>query len=240
MNRGLAAWPIAWRMTFYLTGLPYAVISLIMVWAGVAVAFADPAARSSFRLAELVIPFLGAVQGAFLFAPSDEHALEVMLAAPRPARWLIGERAAALLMMQGAVGLTASAVMALLPGGADLMSAILRWLPPLIALSGIAGYVSFLFGRSSFGLLTAILLFGVTLIGGDAIAASWQIWQAGGAFSLTALLWPVHLFLPAETAGVAAYGINRAVLMAIGLLALLQMMRLIERPERILALARED
>lgn len=240
MNRGHAAWPIAWRMTFYLTGLPYAVISLILVWAGVAVAFADPAARSAFRLAELVIPFIGAVQGAFLFAPSDEHALEVILAAPRPAHWLIGERAAVLLIMQGAVGLTASMAMATLPGGQDLPSAILRWLPPLIALSGIAAYVSFLFGRSSFGLLTAILLFGVTLIGGDAIASSWQVWQTGGPFSLMALLWPVHLFLFPDAAGVTAYGINRAVLTAIGLLALLQMMRLIGRPERILALARED
>lgn len=227
-------------MTFYLTGLPYAILSLIVVWAGVAVAIADPASRSTFRLAELVIPFIGAVQGAFLFAPSDEHALEVMLAAPRPARWLIGERAAVLLIMQGAVGLTASAVMAALPGGQDFLSAVLRWLPPLIALSAIAAYVSFLFGRSSFGLLTAILLFGATVIGGDAIASSWQVWQTGGPFSLTALLWPVHLYLPADMAGATAYGINRAVLVAIGLLALVQTMRLIERPERILALARED
>ncbi|MDL1902196.1 hypothetical protein FBR02_15675 [Anaerolineae bacterium CFX9] len=228
-------WQPAWKMSFYLMGLPYAALSLALLTLGVMIAVSDAAWRNPFQAVIIVLPLIGAVQAAFLFAPDDEQALEVLLAAPRPARWLIAERAAALFAMHVSLGLAGSLIVALLPGGEDLTHHLIRWLPPFVALSGLSAAVSFMFRRSSYGVLVAILLYGSTLLGGDALVMHALEARLGlAAPTLLSHAWVLHPFLQAHALGALDYLINRLVLCLLGAGLFAAMMRWIHDTERTL------
>ena len=65
-------------------------------------------AEATFGSFEVVIPLIVGLHAALLFAPDDEPALELLLAAPRPPVYLIYERLAALIGLQGGLALVLS------------------------------------------------------------------------------------------------------------------------------------
>lgn len=228
-------WRPAWKMSFHLAGLPYAFISLLPVGMAVIFALGSSDWRSPFQAVTVILPLVGAIQASFLFAPDDEYALEVLLASPRPAQWLILERVAAFLMMQGAVGLSASAVVATLPGGENLASQLVRWLPPFLALSGLSAAVSFMFRHSSYGVLVAILLYIATLLGGDALIVYALETQLGlTPPTVLSHAWVIHPFLPRGVLSDSHFLVNRLVLTVGGLGLFGLMARWIRNTERTL------
>lgn len=175
-------WTFAWRMSFRMVGWIFPMVSLLAL----AILSAFPDLQS--RVIEIVLPLVAALQAAFLFAPDDEPALELLLSSPRPAAWLIYERLSAVLLMQLSIGLVWSVLISGIPGKPSVSALVVGWLPPTLALIGLAATTTFMMRRSSFGLLAAIFIYGAILFAGDSAVMQWNF------------VHPVHLFLQREGA----------------------------------------
>ena len=81
-------------------------------------------AEATFASFEVVIPLIAGLHAALLFAPDDEPALELLLAAPRPPVYLIYERLAALIGLQGGLALVLSVLAVITSPGANLLDLI--------------------------------------------------------------------------------------------------------------------
>ncbi len=201
-------WSFAWRMSFRVMGWYFPLVSIIVLF----VVMVFPETRS--RTIEIVMPLIAGLQAAFLFAPDDEPALELLLSSPRPASWVIYERLAALLGIQVSIGLLWSLLISALPDMPDVPALVIGWLPPTLALIGLAAAITFVMRRSSFGVLAALFIYGALLFAGDMAVMQWNF------------AWVVHLFLQRDFAYALAmtwnsspdllYFANRAVLMLVG------------------------
>lgn len=201
-------WSFAWRMSFRFVGWVFPLVSLITL------VFLSLFPDLQSRVVEIVLPLVAALQAAFLFAPDDEPALELLLSSPRPAAWLIYERLSALLLMQVGIGLVWSLLLSTLPGMPSVQVQVVGWLPPTLALVGLSAAITFMMRRSSFGVLASIFIFGAMLFAGDSAVMRWNF------------LYPIHLFMPREGAFFLAmlgngapdtiYLFNRAIVTLIG------------------------
>lgn len=191
-------WTFAWRMSFRAIGWAFPLASVAAL--GLTMLFPDLRSRSI----EIVIPLVAALQAAFVFAPDDEPALELMLAAPRPTAWIVYERLAALLLAQVSIGMVWSLLLARMPGMPTFDALVVSWLPPTLALVGLACAVTFMMRRSSFGVLTGIFVYAALLFAGDSAVAQWNF------------TWIVHLFMQREFTGLLAWqwGLSADVLYA--------------------------
>lgn len=186
------------------------------------------------RAVEIVIPLIAGLQAAFLFAPDDEPALELLLASPRPPAWLIYERLAALLIMQISSGLLWSLLIAALPNMPTVTALVIAWLPPTLALIGLAAAITFVMRRSSFGLLVAIMIYLALLVAGDMAVMQWNS------------AWVVHLFLQHDFAHLLAfmwnispdtiYAVNRLVVTLIGIAGIVWILYGLRNEERVLGM----
>jgi hypothetical protein len=218
-------------MSFRIVGWIFPVVSLLAL-AGLSV-FPD----LQSRVIEMVLPLVAALQAAFLFAPDDEPALELLLSSPRPSAWLIYERLSALLIMQVGIGLVWSLLISGLPGMPSASALIVSWLPPTLALVGLSAAITFMMRRSSFGLLAAIFIFGAMLFAGDAAVMQWNF------------LHPVHLFMSREGAFFLAmlwnvspdtiYFFNRAVVTLIGVVCIAWMVYSLRDAEKVLGVGNQ-
>jgi hypothetical protein len=213
-------------MSFRIVGWLFPLVSLI------ALAFLSLFPDLQSRVVELVLPLSAALQAAFLFAPDDEPALELLLSSPRPSPWLIYERLAALLVMQVSIGVVWSLLISGLPGMPSVSAQVIAWLPPTLALVGLSAAVTFMMRRSSFGLLAAIFIYGAVLFAGDSAVMRWNF------------LYPVHLFMPREGAFFLAllwnaspdalYFVNRAVVTLIGIICIAWIVYTLRDEEKVL------
>jgi hypothetical protein len=213
-------------MSFRIVGWVFPAVSL-MALAGLSV-FPD----LQSRVVELVLPLVAALQAAFLFAPDDEPALELLLTSPRPAAWLIYERLSVLLIMQVSIGLIWSVLISGLPNMPSVSALVVNWLPPTLALIGLSAAITFMMRRTSFGLLAAIFVFGAMLFAGDSAVMQWNF------------LHPVHLFLQREGAFFLSmmwnvsfetiYFFNRAVVTLIGVVAIAWLIYSLRNTEKVL------
>lgn len=154
------------------------------------------------RAVELSIPLMAGLHAAFIFAPEDEPALELVCAAPRPLRWLLIERLAWVLLLHGAVGLVATFITA---GNAAInpLHLLIRWLPPFLFTVGFGVYAALTARRSN---ISALMVIGITLalmLGGDGFAMR---------FPVSYPLNPYPLFIPDMT----LFALNRVVVTLIG------------------------
>jgi hypothetical protein len=184
------------------------------------------------RAVEIVIPLIAGLQAAFLFAPDDEPALELLLSSPRPAAWIIYERLAALLAQQLSIGLIWSLLLTTLPDMPSLDMLIVGWLPPTLLLVGLAVATTVMMRRSSFGVLSTIFVYAAMLFAGDVAVMQWNY------------LYPIHLFMQRE--GVfflamqwndspdAIYVVNRVVVTLVGSICVAWVIFSLRNEERVL------
>ncbi|MDX2162161.1 MAG: hypothetical protein SF162_12620 [bacterium] len=201
----------AWRRARAHMGVWQPVLSIIgMIGIGLLANANDPTARIIGLSAVAGIgAMVAGVQAAFIFAPADEPALELVLSAPRPVAYLIIERLIVLAALNGAAALVGSAAFPLLaPSLArsiEVGDQLLRWFPPFVCMTGLGLALGIITKKSAFGVLLVILLVGAMLFGGPGVLTALVEWG-----------WVAHLFLPPEAFTADQILINRALLIAIG------------------------
>ena len=94
-------------------------------------------ATDGIQIIQAIVPLVIALQMAAIFAPDDEPALEIQLAAPRPLSWLIVERLVMVLIVYGVVaGALSIGVLLFQDTNSNFFMAIVRWLPSALFLGG--------------------------------------------------------------------------------------------------------
>lgn len=163
-------WKLAWKFSFGATGWLLALIAGVLIFARLMIALANmELAESTFASFEVIIPLVAGLHAALLFAPDDEPALELLLAAPRPLVYLIFERLGTLMLLQGGLALALSVLTVLLNPGTNLFDVILRWLPPSVCIVGVGMAATLYARRMTFGVLAAIALCVGMAIGAEVI-----------------------------------------------------------------------
>lgn len=159
------------------------------------------------RIVELVVPLAAAFHAALILAPDDEPGLEVQLACPRPAPWLLLERLGLVLGGYGLLGLVVMTV-----GGGILMS----WLPPMLALTSMAAYITLSSRTPAFSMAMVAVIGVVTNLFREALVPGAPIMDA--LAWLQPYMWVIHPYLPADSMAWYDYRANRAVIMLVGAL----------------------
>lgn len=163
-------WIFAWKFSFRATGWLLALITGALLFARLMIALANmELAESTFASFEVVIPLIAGLHASLLFAPDDEPALELLLAAPRPPVYLILERLGAMVALQGGLALALSVLAVLLTQGANLFDVINHWLPPSVCIVGLCMAATLFARRMTFGVLAAITLCVGMAIGAEVI-----------------------------------------------------------------------
>jgi hypothetical protein len=181
-------------------------------------------AASTFGSFEVVIPLIIGLHAALLFAPDDEPALELLLAAPRPAAYLIYERLAALVGLQGGLALLLSVLTVLATPGMSLISLITVWLPPTVAIVGLCLMATLYARRMTFGVLAAIALCVAMAFGREVILPMFPN------------LWFMIFYLDPRTVTSEQYLLNRLFLVVVGLAALALVIYRMRDTEKLLGL----
>ncbi|NDJ63056.1 MAG: hypothetical protein GYB67_18195, partial [Chloroflexi bacterium] len=216
------AWRMSWRLIGWWPGLiTLALLACILIFIPV---------PDRARAVEIVAPLLIGIHAALLFAPDDEPALELLLAAPRPLIWLLIERLAVLFLLH--LPIVIAGWLLLVINHPNLYFAVdpLRWIAPTILLTGVALYITQLNRRSSFGVLVVIAVYGPMLFGGDLLVTEYPF------------LWPVHLFLwpgfetPDLLITDALYLANRLIISLIGLGLLAVVLQRLRDTEKVLGI----
>jgi hypothetical protein len=202
-------WRFAWKFSFRSTGWLLAFVAGVLIFARLLIAVANmELAESAFGSFEVVIPLIAGLHAALLFAPDDEPALELLLAAPRPAAYLIYERLAALVGLQGGLALVLSVLTVVMTPGANLISLIIVWLPPTVAIVGLCLMATLYARRMTFGVLAAIALCVAMAFGREVILPMFPN------------LWFMIFYLDPRTVTAEQYFINRVFLVVVGVVAL--------------------
>jgi hypothetical protein len=212
-------WSFAWRIS----------LRFVHLWAGlITLALIGLLMLTNARThaVELVLPVLIGIHAAFVFAPEDEPALELLTAAPRPLTWLLAER----LALVAGVQLTAAVIGIILimlssaPNRDSLPYVLLGWLSPTVAMMGFSVYASLTMRRFSHGILAAILIFGGMWFGGDLLVMRFPF------------LTPLHLFLKPAFVTSEEYLLNRVVLIIVGILLLARAFMFVRHEDKVLGL----
>ena len=202
-------WKLAWKFSFKATGWLLALIAGALLFARLLIALSRmELAESTFAGFEVIIPLVAGLHAALLFAPDDEPALELLLASPRPAAYLIHERLGALVLLQGGLALVLTLLTVLLNPGTNPLSIILRWLPPSVCIVGLCMAATLYARRMTFGVLTAIALCVGMAIGAEVI------------LPLFPDLWFMVFYVDPRVLTPEQYFINRAFLFAAGAVGL--------------------
>lgn len=215
---------LAWRASLRQVGwLPAAlsgaaVVALILVLKFAPLSAPGHPPADVATSVESIVPLAISIQVALLFSPADEPALEVLLAAPRPVYWIMLERYLLAFALQAVVAVLGTALTFALIGRGEPMLATVRWLPTAIGMSGLTAFVTIRSRRANVGMIIAILLWFVALVGRDLIVPA----EVGGRpfppplDAIQPALWMIHPYLdPGQLSGLD-YAINRIALTGIG------------------------
>jgi hypothetical protein len=223
--RSKVRWPLAFSASIRLIGWMPSIGSAVALGVGLLLArtiwVSDPSLTP--RVVETVVPLVFGLQSAFLLCADSDPPLELVLSCPRPLSWLISERFMVLVVLQGSVGLAGMCAASIGYRGAWLIAAM-RWLAPGLFIGGAAFFTAQVTRQGAFGALRATLLWGGMLFGGDAMLARFPY------------LWPLHLYIQPDSVTPAVYGLNRATLIAGGLLLIVLGAYLAHDEERMLGM----
>ena len=215
LNLKLAGWwPAA--ISFFLLAAFFLLESLMNQSAGAQ----DPAYPR--RAIETIVPLTFALQAAFLLAPDNDPALELLLSYPRPPEKLFWDRASLLGAIHLGIALVATLLYLFSWQTENILLAIVRWLPAGLALGGIAVFATQVTRQGIFGMLMATLYWASSLYGGDGILKVWR-W-----------FWPFHIYLQPEKLGLRFYLLNRLSITALGLGLALLGLHLLKNQDRLL------
>lgn len=202
-------WRFAWKFSFRATGWLLAFVAGALLFARLMIAAANmELAESTFASFEVIIPLIVGLHAALLFAPDDEPALELLIAAPRPPVYLIYERLAALTALQGGLALVLSVLAVVTSPGASLLDVIIVWLPPSVCIVGLCLAATLYARRTAFGVLMAIAICVAMAFGREVILPVFPN------------LWFMIFYLDPRTVTSDQYFLNRLFLLAVGVTAL--------------------
>lgn len=157
------------------------------------------------RIIEVVIPLAFGLHAAFVLAPENEPAIELLLSYPKPLTRLLGERLLTIGLLHGGAALLATLVIAINWNVDSVGLALVRWLAAGVLLGGLAVFTTQLTRQSAFGALMTTLLWASSIYGGDALVKRWP-WA-----------WPAHIYLQPENVSLLVYFLNRIILLLVGL-----------------------
>jgi hypothetical protein len=216
-------WSLAWRFSFRSSGLLLAFLSGVLLFARLLIAQANmELAASTFSSFEVVVPLIAGLHAALLFAPDDEPALELLLAAPRPPVYLIYERLAVLIGLQGGLALMLSVLTIITNPGANLVDIIMRWLPPSVSIVGMCMAATLYSRRSNFGVLTAIGICVAMAYGREVLLPAFPH------------LWFMIFYLDPFTVTTEQYFLNRLFLLVVGISMVALVIRRVRNEEWLL------
>ncbi len=203
-----------WRMSARALGVLLAAASAFLTISLLLLTKADPSfirftELTPSQVVPLVVPLLGGIQAALLISLEDEPLLELSLSYPRPFAWLVAERLGVMFALQICIGLLGTLLGLSLSGEGNLLagmvSASVRWLPPLIFLVGLGVRVTLSTRQNVFGAVLVIPAWFVMRFFGDVMLINWPF------------VWPLHLYLRPETLSGADYLLNRALVTLLGI-----------------------
>lgn len=204
----MKSWRLAWKFSFRTTGWLLALIAGALLFARLVLALANSElGTSTFGSFEIIVPLIAGLHAALLFAPDDEPALELLLAAPRPPAYLIYERVAALALLQLGLALALSLLTVIATPGTNLVDLVMVWLPPTVCIVGLCLLATLYARRMTFGVLTAIVLCVAMAFGRELILPMFPN------------LWFLIFYLDPRTVTADQYLINRLFLLVVGALA---------------------
>jgi hypothetical protein len=157
------------------------------------------------RIIEVVIPLAFGLHAAFVLAPENEPAIELLLSYPKPITRLLMERLLAIGFLHGSVALAATLLIAVIWNVENTGLALIRWITAGMFLGGLAVFTTQLTRQSAFGALMTTLLWASSLYGGDALLKRWP-WA-----------WPFHLYLQPQNSTSSHYFFNRVIFVLVGL-----------------------
>lgn len=202
---------------------------------GVAIPFL-PSDRT--LIVQTLVPLMAGIQAAMIFAPDDEPALEIQLAAPRPVLWLVGERLAIVWLIQGGIGLAGTLLSLHAAPDQNLLVVLSRWLVPMLFLSGVGLYVIARTRVPLFGMLVAGLLwFGFSIFGDFFVPGQ----PFGAPINLIQpFMWSIHLYLEPDALSQTYYWLNRFSVTSGGLALLVLAGNKLRKREQILMGGRRE
>ncbi|MBI5960470.1 MAG: alpha/beta fold hydrolase [Chloroflexi bacterium] len=204
---------IAWANSLRLGGaLPvmFSSAAMILVIASGGLSHAD-----TLRLVEIIVPLAMALQAVFILSPADDPPLEVLLACPRPAWWVVLERGLTIFVTQGGVALTGAVITLALTGSSDVLLAFGRWISPALMISGIALYTTVRSRVAVFGAAVTLLVWFVLVMMGDALLPTQPIMAPLNL--IKPWLWVFQPYLKPESLSSSDYLLNRIVVAGFGL-----------------------
>ncbi|HEX2908192.1 MAG TPA: hypothetical protein VHO69_15080 [Phototrophicaceae bacterium] len=232
---------VAWRVSVQLVGWIGMVAAFGGVWVLAAgdgdAPYALPIAGAA-RAIESIVPLVLAIQAALIFSPDDEPGLEVLLAAPRPASWLLLERLGILFVSQVVVVVAGVILCRFAEPDLDVLLTLVTWLAPAVLLMAIATFVT---------IRSRVAMFGATIAG--------MVWFVFAFFRAGLLpgmptFWPLNLLLPFIWAfnpylqpgdvPMGDYWINRVIVLGLGVGLLLLTVRQLRDEEQLLAGSRSS
>lgn len=157
------------------------------------------------RIIEVVIPLAFGLHAAFVLAPENEPAIELLLSYPKPLTHLLMDRLLLTGLLHGGPALLATLFIAVNWNIENIGLALVRWLTAGVFLGGLAVFTTQLTRQSAFGALMTTLLWASSLYGGDALLKRWP-WA-----------WPFHLYLQPENSTSLHYFFNRVIFVLVGL-----------------------
>lgn len=216
-------WQLAWRRGLRSVGWVIPIMTAGVVFGAILYSLGGiKIAFLRFNALEVVLPLAVGIQAALLFAPDDEPPLELMLAKPRPLYWVLFERAAALALIYGVIGVLASLLVALLPNAEPLAQTFIRWLPPTLCAAGLGMWMSVNTRKTAQGLFSVIMLCASMSIGQQLFLPRYDF-----------MAWVMFYVQPWDVTP-ERYAVNRLVVTSIGVIAFLLTIQLLRDSERVL------
>jgi hypothetical protein len=215
-----------WWLVVRIVGSLPALAAAIAVAAGLALAgTVETAGGTSLPIEQvtaIVVSLAAALHTAFASSPSDEPCIELLLSYARPMRLILRQRLAVVASMHATVAVAGTLAAQFMGMGKGLLTEVASWLAPSILLAGTALLVTLVTRQAAFGGLLTTMMWVVFIAGGDALVARWPV------------LYPLHLFLLPGQTPLAAYALNRCILITGGLAMIARARRLAEAEERML------
>jgi pimeloyl-ACP methyl ester carboxylesterase len=204
---------IAWANSRRLAGvLPvmFSMAGLMLVLAVGGLSHAD-----TLRLVEIVVPLAMALQVVSIISPADDPPLEVLLACPRPAWWILIERLLIVFVMQTGVAVVGAVATLIATGSDDVVLALTRWIPPALMIGGIAVYTTVRSRVAVFGAALTLLVWFTLVMMGDALLPTKPVMIPLNY--IKPWLWPFQPYLKPGSLGGGDYLLNRIVVAGFGL-----------------------